>query len=375
MILTSIPFYIGKKVITGKNNEKRDYRSTDRNDVKILIIQFRPAGDVLLLTPVVELLKERIPDAEIHFLVNEKESQLIEHFPLIDTIIPVRRISRRGLNFLRYIAATMQLMLKVRRERFDIVIDFIGNPRSAQITFLSGAKMRIGRKVGLRSLAYNRRVPRSPEKMNTVLKRINHLTALGIESTYRPPRLHLSEQDKKFASDYIGSLGGDDTRPIIFLAPNSPRPARRWKAESFMAAGKQLVEEYGARVLLAWGPGEEEYTEHIRAGIGGDAEMIPLTNLTEMAAIISHADLMISNCSGTKHIANAVGVRTIAVYGPTDPLVWNDPDRERNPALMADIPCIQCERRVCPFDVHRCMEAVTPDMVMSEVRKMLGAPR
>lgn len=375
MILTSIPFSIGKKVIAEKNNEKRNYRSTDGSGVKILVIQFRPAGDVLLLTPVVELLKEKIPDAEIYFLVNEKESRLIEHFPLIDRIIPVKSVPRRGLNFPRYIAATVRLMRKVRRERFDIVIDFIGNPRSAQITFLSRAKMRIGRRVGLRSLAYNRRITRIPERMNTVLKRINHLTPLGIESAYRPPRLYLSDQDKKFASDYIGSLQGDDSRPLVFLAPNSPRPARRWKAESFVTVGKRLIEEYGAKVLLAWGPGEEEYTERIRTGIGNDAEMIPLTNLTEMAAIISHADLMITNCSGTKHIANALGVRTIAVYGPTDPLVWNDPDWERNPALIADIPCIQCERRVCPLDVHRCMEAVNPDMVMHEVGKLLGAPR
>ncbi len=375
MILISIPYSIGKKVITGKNNEKRNYHSTDGTGVKILIIQFRPAGDVLLLTPVVELLKEAVPDAEIHFLVNEKESQLIEHFPLIDTIIPVRKIPRRGLNFLRYIAATMQLMLRVRRARFDIVIDFIGNPRSAQITFLSRAKMRVGRRVGLRSLAYNRRVPRPPEQMNTVLKRINHLAPLGIESAYRPPRLYLSEHDKKFAKGYVSSLDTDDSRPLVFLAPNSPRPARRWKAESFMAVGKQLVQEYGAKVLLAWGPGEEEYTKRIRDGIGGDAEMIPLTNLTGMAAIISHADLMITNCSGTKHIANALGVRTITIYGPTSPLVWNDPDWERNPVLVADIPCIRCERRVCPLDVHRCMEAVTPDMVMHEVGKLLGASR
>jgi ADP-heptose:LPS heptosyltransferase len=73
---------------------------------------------------------------------------------------------------------------------------------------------------------------------------------------------------------------------------------------------------------------------------------------------------MIANDGGPKHLANAVGIRTITVYGPTNPNVWNDIDMEKNPAVRADVPCIQCEKRECPLEQHICMEKVTPDMVI-----------
>jgi ADP-heptose:LPS heptosyltransferase len=342
------------------------------SNLKILIIQFRPAGDVLLLTPVIELLKRRIPDSKIHFLVNEKESSLIRNFHLVDNFILIERIPTKGiLSLVRYWINNIKLINQVRREKFDVVIDFIGNPKSAQVSLFSRAPLRIGRRIGLRGLAYNRKVPMLPGNMNTVLRRLSHLRPLGIEPEYIAPKLYLSERDKEFARDYVDALKLRRGRVIVFLAPNSPRISRRWKSDYFVSVGKRLMEEYHAKLLLAWGPGEEEYTQSIVAQIGGDAEMIPPTSLTEMAAIIAHADLMITNCSGTKHMANAVGVRTITIYGPTNPLVWNDLDMERNPALFSDVPCIRCEKRECPREDHICMEGVKPEMVMSEVRRIM----
>ena len=328
---------------------------------------------MLLLTPVVELLKRRLPDSEIHFLVNEKESSLIRDFHLIDDFILIERTAAKGvINLFRYLIHNLQLIIRVRRQKFDVVIDFIGNPKSAQVSLFSKAPLRIGRRVGLRGLAYNGKVSRMPENMNTVLRRLSHLRPLGIEPEYIAPSLYLSDRDKQFGRDYVAALRLQRGRVIVFLAPNSPRASRRWKAEYYISVGRRLLEEYHAKLLLAWGPGEEEYTEGIAAGIGGDAEMIPPTSLVEMAAIISHADLMITNCSGAKHIANAVGVRTITIYGPTNPLVWNDLDMERNPAIFTDIPCIRCDKRECPLENHLCMEGVNPEMVMDAARGILG---
>lgn len=328
---------------------------------------------MLLLTPVIELLKRRIPDSEIHFLVNGKESGLIRNSHLIDNLILIEKIPARGvIGFFRYLIYSFKLIIQVRRQKFDVVIDFIGNPKSAQVSLFSKASLRIGRRIGLRGLVYNGKVPRMPENMNTVLRRLSHLRPLGIEPEYIAPKLYLSDRDKKFARDYIDSLKLQRGRVIVFLAPNSPRSSRRWKRDYYISVGKRLIEEYHAKLLLAWGPGEEEYTESITTEIEGDAEMIPPTSLAEMAAIIAHADLVITNCSGTKHIANAVGVRTITIYGPTNPLVWNDLDMEKNPALFSDIPCISCDKRECPLENHLCMEGVNPDMVMDAARKILG---
>ena len=90
-----------------------------------------------------------------------------------------------------------------------------------------------------------------------------------------------------------------------------------------------------------------------------------------MAAIISASDLIISNDSGTKHIANAVGVRSITIYGGSNPFVWNDIDMKKNPALRADVPCIQCEKRECPLGHHLCMKNLTPDKVLETADSIL----
>lgn len=353
---------------------KPEYTMPDltKNPLKILLIQFRPAGDVLLLTPVVKAIKEKYPDSLISFLVNEKESILIRDFSLIDDIILIRKIPRKKFSdYIKYLRYNISLNLLVRKKKFDVVIDFIGNPKSAFITFFSRAPVRIGRK-SARDIAYNNIIKSHEKNLNTVLRRLAHLKPIGIDSGYISTELCLNPDDRQFAGDYIKSLNIKPGRKLIILAPNSPRSSRRWKPEYFSEVGKNLVQNYNAKILLAWGPGEEEYTKNILKEIGPDAEMIPLTSLCEMAAIIAGSDLIITNDSGAMHMANAAGIRSIAIFGPTNPYVWNHPDMAMNPALRADVPCIQCEKQECPLERHLCMDLVTPDIVLKTVDKIFG---
>lgn len=343
-----------------------------KRDLKILLIQFRPAGDVLLLTSVVKALKKKYPESAITFMVNEKESILIRDFPLIDNFILVKKIKKDNLpGYFRYIKYSLSIYLLTFRNRYDVVIDFIGNPKSAIVSFLSRALLRIGRRLGARSFAYNEIIPPYSENMNGITKRLSHLMPLGIDAQYIEPEINFSVEDRKFADAYIKLLDLGPEQKIIFLAPNSPRSARRWKADYFIAAGRALAEKLNAKILIAWGPGEEKYSAHITEGIGGSAEMIPPTSLKEMAAIISFSDIMITNDSGPKHMANAAGVSTVTIYGPTSPRTWNHPDWKTNPVIRADIPCIQCEKNICPMESHLCMEKITPDIVVSAVLRSI----
>jgi heptosyltransferase III len=342
--------------------------SSPKSNPDILLIQFKPAGDVLLLTPVVKTIKNKFPSGRISFLVNEKESILIKNFPFIDNLILVKKISKKGIvNYFKYIFYNFSVIKKIRKQKFDAVIDFIGNPKSALMTLLSGASVKIGRYHGLRSIAYSNIIEKPSADTNTVMRRLAHLKPIGIEAAYTAPEIMLNKQDKKFGDDYIKSLKLPANRKIVVIAPNSPRSSRRWKAEYFAHVGNTLIKKYNVKILLAWGPGEEAYTRAISDKIGQDCEMIPLTSLTQMAAIISKADLIVTNDSSPKHIANALAVRSIAIYGPTSPYVWNDIDMKKNPALRAEVPCIQCEKRECPLKRHICMENLKPDTVLKIV--------
>jgi ADP-heptose:LPS heptosyltransferase len=345
----------------------------NKTNLKILLIQFKAAGDVLLLTPAVKAIKEKFPGCHISFMANEKESVLVKDFKQIDELILIKKIPKNSIiNYYKYLKENLSVIFTVRKSNFDIIIDFIGNPRSALITFLSGTDIRIGRRLRNRSYAYNIKIKITDNDLNTVLKRLKHLEPLGIEANYTSPVINLNHKDKTFAEKYFRSQNIGPRRPIVFLAPNSPRSARKWKAEYFISAGRTLSDKYNCKILLAWGPGEEEYTRKILNGIGGDAVMIPLTSLTEMAAIFSKGKLIITNDSGAKHISNAVGLRSITIYGPTNPHVWNHIDTKKNPAVRADVPCIQCEKRECPNSHHICMDKVTPDIIIKIADSILG---
>jgi ADP-heptose:LPS heptosyltransferase len=339
----------------------------------ILLIQFKPAGDVLLLTPVFKAIKTKYPSAKVSFLVNEKESLLVKDNPLLDNLILVKKFPKKGTaNIFKYNLYSISLVKKIRKMKFDIVIDFIGNPKSSIITMFSGSRTRIGRYLGIRSIAYNYIIEKPFKDTNTVTRRLAHLKPIGINTEHISPEIFLNKKDKKFGIDYIKSLRLTANRKIVIIAPNSPRTARRWKADYFAEVGKALIKKHKVKILFVWGPGEEEYTKTICDNTGFDAEIIHLTSLTEMAAIIAKADLMITNDSSPKHMANALGVRSIAIYGPTNPYVWNDIDLGKNPALRADVPCIQCEKRECPFERHICMENLTPDIILKKADQILS---
>ncbi|MBN2038518.1 MAG: glycosyltransferase family 9 protein [Spirochaetes bacterium] len=345
-------------------------QKTNLRKARFLLIQFKPAGDVLLLTPVVKAIKKKYPDSNITFLVNEKESNLIRDYSLIDDFILVKKHSKKGFkNYFSYLTYNINLISRIRKKKFDVVIDYIGNPKSGLITFLSGSPIKIGRK-GSRSYFYNRKIDIQDKNINTVVRRLCHLKPLNIESDYMPPEININSEDRKTAEKYFNLLKIKPGRPVIILAPNSPRSSRKWPADNFITTGKNLISKYNAKILLAWGPGEEEYTENILQKIGNNAEMLPRTTFTEMAAVFAKSDLIICLDGGAKHIANAVGIRSITIYGPTNPFVWNHPDWNLNPVIRADVPCIQCERRTCPMQQHNCMIEITPDIVMNAVYKI-----
>ena len=333
-------------------------------NLNILLIQFKAAGDIVLLTPVVKAIKKNFPNSKLTFMTNEKEVILIKNFKLIDTLFLIKKLTKNTIiDYLKYLKYNLSIFFQIRKNKYDVVIDFINNPKSALITLLSGSPVRIGRK-GKRSFAYNKKIDIKTQDVNTVVRRLMHLSPLGIKPEFISTELVLNKSDVLFAKKYLKSINIKSKAPVIFLAPNSPRSSRKWKAEYFISVGKALIKKYNAEILLGWGPGEEEYTRFISEGIGNNAIMIPPTSLMEMSAIIAKTDLIITNDTGAKHFANALGVRSITIYGPTNPYVWNDIDIKRNPFLRADVPCIQCEKRVCPLEKHLCMEQVTPDMVM-----------
>ncbi|MFH1414872.1 MAG: glycosyltransferase family 9 protein [Elusimicrobiota bacterium] len=298
-----------------------------RGNEKILIVQFKPAGDVLLTTPVARYLKEKLPDIEVYFLANEQYCSLLKGNPYIAKVIPIGAAKGKGFKYFR---ERISVIKKLRNEKIDVVLDYIGLPSSAIMAFLSGAKWRAGyRKHRGRNLLYNIKAEHEHSDKYTVLGKYDLLKPFGIfdDDPLIGTELFIPDDDTGFADDLFNSMGINGCFTVLF-SPGSPKLFKKWPAGCYSDLGKKLIDQYGAKILILYGPSEKGYCEKIRSDIGSDALLLPETSLMQAAAVIKKASLCIFNCGGMKHISVAVGTPSVTIFGGTSHINWHPPGLE-----------------------------------------------
>jgi ADP-heptose:LPS heptosyltransferase len=323
--------------------------------VRILIIQLRRIGDILLTTPVISYLKSALPEAKVEFLAEPMGRAVLESNPNLDALHIYDK--DHPLNEIR----------ELRRRGYTAVIDFLNNPRSAALTALSGARWRVGYRTTARSVVYNFRpaVPAAPEyvparKLRLTRDWLAHAGQPHPEPRSLRPELFLRDQDNAFAQNWMKEKGLSD-RGFFVLVPAHRHPIRAWTPEGFRETAFHLKRTYKMPVFLAWGPGEEGVREAVRVGVTQEIGVLPPTTLPQMAAIFRRSRLVVTNDSGAMHLAVSVGTPTVTVYGPTRPVDWNPSLAERRSAphdiavQASHVPCLGCHLLQCPVG-HRCMK-------------------
>ena len=311
---------------------------------RILVIQLRRIGDVILTTPAIRALKRRYPAAEIDFLVEETGSQALAGNPDLNRIL----VYRGGP------WETLAWLWRVRRLGYDWIIDYLGNPRSALLTAFSGAAVRAGPARAAHRWAYNHLLVQPDKAQYAGLEKISVLHALGIDA------------------------GGADFMPYVFLAPRSVRPenlvglapasrkeTRRWPASSFVELGKLLRERFGSELVVFWGPGELPLAREVARGIGPGARISdPTPDLAAAARELVRCRIIVTNCNGLKHLAVALGVPTLTVHGSSDPASWTPPHPDHASVRLEELDCIACRLNVCPRHLE-CMKELSPQRVLA----------
>lgn len=329
--------------------------------MKILVIQIRRIGDVLLTTPAVKTLKRAHPGAKLDFLAEPPCDQVLERNPDIDEV-------------LAYDASSpLKWILKIRSRKYDWVVDFLGNPRSAAITALSKAPVKAGPGYTSMRWAYNVKFPEDAKGTYTAFKKINRLKVLGINTErYYYPCYTLPGWAEDYRAKRFNDMGCKNADLVIGFAPDSRRPARRWLPEYYSKLGKMAQQALNAKILVIWGPGEKELAKRIAEEISGDARITPETkSLAELAALLKGMDILVGNCNGPKHLATALGVPTLGIYGMSNPKSWTPPDDPRHQAISAgELDCIGCELTKCPRGLE-CMKLLAPERVFAKLREMV----
>jgi ADP-heptose:LPS heptosyltransferase len=283
---------------------------------KILVIQLGPFGDALLTTSYFGTLKKRLPDVRLSFLVKQPYDSAIRDHPVIDGIIVIKRRSGFG-----YVAERLRVVHAIRSEGFDLVIDQQNKPSSQQLTFLSGARYRLGYADARFSWVYNLKAGRGPLRYSAARK-YDILKPLGIEEEKYTIYFHVPAEAQRYIDSWLRETGLDPAC-LICVSPGSPARKKRWRPASFARLADLIQTRTGNRVVLLWAPGEVGDIESVKADMQTEPTLAPPTDPRQAAALLRRCRLLVCNDGGLNHLSVATGTRTIAIFGTTDPVVWS----------------------------------------------------
>jgi ADP-heptose:LPS heptosyltransferase len=333
----------------------------------ILAIRPRALGDVVLVSPALRALRRGAPDAALEVVTERRYAALVAAWPGVTKVWPLDPGA----------GATVQLGRELRRRRYRAVVDFFGNPRSAQLAALAPAPLRAGYDLRGRAAAYHVRVPRTQvteagRREYSAATHVRLAVAAGGVEDGVDPRITVSDAARAAASQLMARAGfAPHERPVGVVAAGT-WPTKTWPASHFAVLCRGLLAS-GRRVLLLSGPGEEHLVrllERLAPGV----RVLPPCGVAELAAVIARLAALVGTDSGPRHLAAALGVPTFAWFGPTHPDNWNPPGAEHG-YWFTDVPCRGCDRTACPHWV--CMPSLTPaharGLVLDHLDRHAGA--
>jgi heptosyltransferase-3 len=333
---------------------------TDISGIRnILVIKLRAIGDVVVSTIVTKNLRNAFPQARIRYLTEPASHEVVKNNPWLNGALVYDRRTMSGPGLIRM----------VRKEKFDCVIDLFGNPRTALVTRLSGARVRVGYRFRGRTYAYNVIAEPRGSQVHNAQFNLDAIEALGIEIQDRNIYFAPSPDDMRAVDRFLGSAQGRD-RPLVCLNPGGGWYTKRWGTDRFAALADRLSEECGVRIVIAWGPGEQEDAAKLQSLMKHPAFIPPPTTLGELGAMLKRCTMLVTNDSGPMHIAAAVGTPILGIYGPTNPVLQGPYGVKHAIVRNEALTCLGCNYVECPIG-HPCMLALSVDQVMTGARELL----
>jgi ADP-heptose:LPS heptosyltransferase len=332
--------------------------------LKILALQFKYFGDAVLMTPALRALRAQYPQGEIHLLVPEEIAPLFRHLPWVTRVWAMPR--RRGRASLH---ETWPLIRALRREKFDRSVDFASNDRGALLSFVIGARRRLGwaERGGFfgRQFFYNDRVVPEPNPPHESVRLAQLLSGWQI-----PPPTSL---ESEILADPALAEAAKEILPAecgIICHVASSQPKKEWPLAHW-AELNRLARAAGTNLVFTTARGEREaalMTELKR--LAPEAVILPqIAELPLFLAVLSRAAAFISGDTGPLHFAAGLGVPTISLFGPTSPARWA-PIGEKHQALTGGR--CECDGNLfaCASRSH-CLAQITPEQVLAALKNSL----
>jgi len=347
--------------------------------MKILILALSGIGDALMFTPALKLLRQSLPSAEIDALVMFKGTkEIYETNTNFNEVIQFDFLKEGTLNSLKFVVGL--------RNKYDATINVYPSNRKEYnfINYLLGAKKRVG-------VEYLR--------MNTSnLGWLNNITVLENDKTHNAQtniklvekllnkkfdeepamEIHLSDEHKKFAEDYLKKNSITENDFVVGFHPGCAtlknHIKRRWEPEKFAELGKKLISKKNVKVFLFGGPEEDELKSIINSKINSDNSFVIKTEkFLQSIALMKRCNVFVTNDSALMHVASALGLKVIAIIGPTNPH-YIHPWKTEHKIVSLNLDCAPCffyspKPLICSrTDVQfKCIKELEVDMIWNNI--------
>jgi len=337
---------------------------------RILVRATNWVGDTVMTLPALEAVRENFPDGEITVLGKRWILPLLENHPAVDRVISIEKPGRFPADFREY----LRVAGKIRNRRFDLAVLFQNAFEAAFLAWLGGVKLRLGYNTDGRGCLLTHRVARDRAVLegHQVGYYLSILRAAGWAATDRDPVLHAAPGARREARRLLADCGVAEGALLVGLSPGAMfGRAKRWPAERFARIGDWAAGRWGAGILVMGSEKEASVCGRVCSAMQNRAvNLCGRTSLAVAVAVIERCGLFVTNDSGLMHVAAALGVPTVAVFGSTDPKATG-PRGPRTRIVMHDTPCAPCLQRECPGD-YQCLVSIGPEEVWQAMEEIRG---
>jgi ADP-heptose:LPS heptosyltransferase len=334
--------------LTGKSR----YRTPPK---RVLIVKQRGIGDIILSIPAFRSIRAHFKDSLITLVVEHPSGALFAGDPDMDEIVEMKKS----------ISGILKTMERIRG-RYDIAFDLISTPFSLFMSLFSGARIRVGwEKPGRkRALLYTHRVDIS-HSIPAIDANLRALLPLHIEPITRDVSIHLSEVERRKGREYWWSkLSLDISKLTLIIHPGNLFETKQWFPARFASLADKLQRE-GYQVVITGSREESAVVAMVMESAALRTRRLPAVPLREFARFLSNVDVAIVNDGGVLHLAQAVGTKTCAIFGSTDPSVWFPYTLvETGNYVYSDLVCSPCGRKRC--NSLKCLKDITVNEVFEK---------
>ena len=355
---------------------------------KILIIRLSAAGDIVLTFPAYSFLRQAFPDAVIDWAVDERFSGLIDLMPNLGRkiIFPGKTLKNKNISLLDKIRSMLTFIKEIRRERYDLIIDFQGLFKSGIISFLSRGGIKAGFAPGghdsreMSHIFKNRIIKFNDseaceELKDKILYRSLYLASKASEIDLIIPdvKINFCDSGTKKAVEFYEKIElKQHLAKKIILNPFTNWVTKTWPIENWIelikiARSDEKLKNTG--FIIMWGPAEKALAEKI-VSCDNMSFMAPDTTFNEAFSILDGADAVVSGDSFALHASFILKKKTIALFGASEPARCA-PFGGNSITISAGLECQHCFKKTCRFNTEECIRKIAPQNVLNALKELV----